>query len=80
LARYDDHKALYDTFAETQEESQHLYANQDPSRSDRDDVYPCHAVRLTDTNIDYKTTWPKPVMTLEQWWRVKEGEIDPYDF
>jgi 5-methylcytosine-specific restriction endonuclease McrA len=75
MARYDDDKALYATFAETQEESQHLYANLDPSRSDRDEVYLCSAVRLTDTNTDYKTNWPKPVLTLEQWWRVKEGEM-----
>lgn len=79
MVRYDDGKAMYATFAETQEESQHLYANLDPAGSDRDEVYLSSAVRLTDTNIDYSTTWPKPVMTLEQWWRVKEDEIDPYD-
>jgi hypothetical protein len=27
MVRYDDGKALYATFAKTQEESQHLYAN-----------------------------------------------------
>jgi hypothetical protein len=79
MARYDDGKALYPTFAETQEESLHLYVNLDPAGSGRDEVYLSRAVRLTDTNIDYNTTWPKPVLTLEQWWRVKEDEIDPYD-
>jgi hypothetical protein len=35
-------------------------------------------VRLTDTNIDYETNWSKPILSREDWWLVKNGEMDPY--
>jgi hypothetical protein len=79
MIRADDGQALYATFGQTAQEAEYLYAVIDPEGERRDEVYPAPAVRLTDTNIDYDTNWPKLVLSLEDWWLVKKnGEMDPY--
>jgi hypothetical protein len=78
MIRYSDGQALYATFGQTAQETEYLYAEIDPEGERRDEVYPASAVRLTDTNIDYETKWPKLVLSLEDWWLVKNGEMDPY--